>query len=120
MSQNQLNMGNKQTAQDSDIDLNGLDLPETVLIHILSFLDGKDLLMKYSVVSKTWKRLIDSQTLWRTKCERDGFYAEGLLPFPPDDFKNYYFKNPYNRNLVKNPCALGNVRRRGLNTVIKP
>ena len=71
--------------------------------NILSFLDGKDMLMKYSLVSKTWKRLIDSQTLWRTKCERDGFYAEDLLPFPPDDFKNYYFKNPYNRNLVKDP-----------------
>ncbi|XP_078313952.1 F-box only protein 6-like [Crassostrea virginica] len=101
---------NKQTAQDSDMELNGLDLPETVLIHILSFLDGKDLLMKYSVVSKTWKRLIDSQALWRTKSERDGIYAEDLLPFPPDDFKNYYFKNPYNRNLVKNPFALEEIK----------
>ena len=25
--------------------------------NILSFLDGKDMLMKYSLVSKTWKRL---------------------------------------------------------------
>lgn len=49
--------------------------------NILSFLDGKDMLMKYSLVSKTWKRLnvIDSQSLWRTKCEIDGIYSKGLV-----------------------------------------
>ena len=86
------------------------DLPDSVLMHILSFLDGKGLLMKYSLVSKTWKRLIDSQTLWRTKCVIHMKMEFTLkASFSPDDFKNFYmyFKNPYNRNLVKNPCDLG-------------
>lgn len=90
------------------MDLSKYPLPETVLVHILSFVDGKDLLLKCSLVCQTWKRLIDSQTLWRTKCERAGFYSTDLLPSPPDDFKKYFFQNPYNRNLIKNPCALGN------------
>ncbi|XP_048734147.1 F-box only protein 44-like isoform X1 [Ostrea edulis] len=82
-----------------------MDLPDTVLLHILSFVNEKDLLLKSSLVCKTWKRLIDSQTLWRTKCERAGYYSQSLLPNPPGDFKKYYFQNPYNRNLIKNPCA---------------
>ncbi|XP_056021481.1 F-box only protein 6-like isoform X2 [Ostrea edulis] len=87
-----------------------MDLPDTVLLHILSFVNEKDLLLKSSLVCKTWKRLIDSQTLWRTKCERAGYYSQSLLPNPPGDFKKYYFQNPYNRNLIKNPCAKGPYR----------
>lgn len=104
-----IGMGNAHTSTASfAMDLSKYPLPETVLVHILSFVDGKDLLLKCSCVCQTWKRLIDSQTLWRTKCERAGFYSTDLLPSPPDDFKKYFFQNPYNRNLIKNPCALGN------------
>lgn len=104
-----IGMGNAHTLTTSfAMDLSKYPLPETVLVHILSFVDGKDLLLKCSRVCQTWKRLIDSQTLWRTKCERAGFYSTDLLPSPPDDFKKYFFQNPYNRNLIKNPCALGN------------
>jgi hypothetical protein len=99
-------MGNNQ-AKGRDLTLE-MELPETVLLHVLSFVNEKDLLLKCSLVCKTWKRLIDSQTLWRTKCERAGYYSQSLLPSPPEDFKKYYFQNPYNRNLIKNPCALGN------------
>lgn len=104
-----IGMGNAHTSTASfAMDLSKYPLPETVLVHILSFVDGKDLLLKCSRVCQTWKRLIDSQTLWRTKCERAGFYSTDLLPSPPDDFKKYFFQNPYNRNLIKNPCALEN------------
>lgn len=106
-------MGNEHTSKSNitstasfAMDLSKNPLPETVLVHILSFVDPRDLLLRCSLVCQTWKRLIDSQTLWRTKCERTGFYSTDLLPSPPDDFKKYYFQNPYNRNLIKNPCAL--------------
>ncbi|XP_061174325.1 F-box only protein 6-like [Saccostrea echinata] len=82
------------------------EVPETVLLHILSFVNEKDLLLKCSLVCKNWKRLVDTQTLWKTKCEREGYYSSKWLPLPPDDFKKYFFQNPYNRNLIKNPCAL--------------
>ena len=59
------------------------DLPDSVLMHILSFLDGKGLLMKYS--------------LWRTKCVIHMKMEFTLkASFSPDDFKNFYmyFKKP--------------------------
>ncbi|XP_062587269.1 F-box only protein 6-like [Saccostrea cucullata] len=82
------------------------EVPDTVLLHVLSFVNEKDLLLRCSLVCKTWKQLIDSQTLWKTKCERAGYYSSKWLPFPPDDFKKYFFQNPYKRNLIQNPRAL--------------
>ena len=83
------------------------ELPEICLIRILSFLPGRDLLLVYSRVNKAWKSLIESQHLWHQKCERLQILFAGLV-HDTFDFKRYFFQNPYTRNLLKNPKALGN------------
>ena len=62
------------------------------------------------LVCRRWNKVINSQTLWKRKCKRDYFYTDEMLYREEilndaDYFKKLYFKNPYNSNLVKNPCA---------------
>ena len=63
-----------------------------------------DLVGSYVYVCRRWRDVVNSQTLWKRKCKRDYFYTDEMLN-DVDDLKQLYFKNPYNSNLVKNPCA---------------
>ena len=86
------------------------DLPKDILENILSFLSGKDLLLKYSLVNKEWNEIIDQQSLWHLKCERLGILFDGIVSHnhdEPFDFKDYFFHNPYTRNLLKNSKGTG-------------
>ncbi|XP_013395682.1 F-box only protein 6 isoform X2 [Lingula anatina] len=87
------------------LDLTNLT-PES-LTGVLSYLPADFLINTCRLVCHQWKDIVDGNTLWRLKCLRERFYVPRLMGPPPADFKDYYFKNPYNRNLVKNPSGKG-------------
>ena len=81
-----------------------LDLPDDILGEILLRLPATDLVRSCVNVCKRWRDVINSQTLWKEKCKQDYYYNNEMFK-DAEDFKQLYFKNPYNSNLVKNPCA---------------
>ena len=46
-------------------------LPEELIIHILTFVPAKDIILNLRRVCKSWKVIIDSKSLWIAKCHRD-------------------------------------------------
>lgn len=79
-------------------------LPYEVSLVIFSFVPAQDLIKNCMLVSRLWKKISDDQTTWRLKCERSGcFQPKYMKDFKPDNWKKCYFKNPYSRNLLKNP-----------------
>ncbi len=85
------------------------ELPEEILVHILSYVPGNDLIHACRIVCKSWKSMIDYATLWIRKCERDGIAlpAQAARDSLQLDYRVLYFKNPYGRNLLKNWNAEG-------------
>ncbi len=85
------------------------DIPEDVLIEILVRVPGRDIVRNCVLVSRRLRVAAASPTLWSIKCELEDKYIPGCMPgCIPENFMRLYFYNPYNRNLIKNPCALGN------------
>ncbi|XP_054857747.1 F-box only protein 6-like [Eublepharis macularius] len=80
------------------------DLPEDILLDLLSLVPGRDLLRNCRLVCSHWRDLVDLGTLWKRKSQREGY-----LPKEPDrsvpDWKNFYFLCILKRNLIKNPLA---------------
>ncbi|XP_054856939.1 F-box only protein 6-like [Eublepharis macularius] len=80
------------------------DLPEDILLDLLSLVPGRDLLRNCRLVCSHWRGLVDLGTLWKRKSQREGY-----LPKEPDrsvpDWKNFYFLCSLKRNLIKNPLA---------------
>lgn len=114
-SQQQQQVDNQPQVYIADFDMFSLDaLPDDILETVLSFVPAKRLLT-YKRVCKRWKEIIDGQTLWRSKCERDNVLTENWLRClyrvhsdrEPINFRQLYFSSPYNRNLIRNPCAKG-------------
>lgn len=81
-------------------------IPDDVLLEIFVRLPGKELLNSHQLVCKRWHSLINSQTVWKMKCERDFGYSKELIHLlAQENFKIIYFKNPYKSNLIKNHDA---------------
>ena len=80
------------------------DFPDDILEEISLRLPASDLVGSCMYVCKRWRDVINSQTLWKEKCKRDYCYTNEMF-LDTEDFKQLYFKNPYNSNLVTNPCA---------------
>ncbi|KAJ8308365.1 hypothetical protein KUTeg_013239 [Tegillarca granosa] len=81
------------------------DLPDEILISVLSWLPANDIIKNCALVNKRWNELTKQQKLWHDKCVCVGFYNPKYSSFRPVDFKRYYFINPYTKNLIKNPCG---------------
>lgn len=81
------------------------ELPDEILGEVLLRLPAADLVTSCVRVCRRWRDVLNSQTLWKEKCRRDYHYTDQML-IPVGDFKQHYFKNPYNKNLIKNPCAI--------------
>lgn len=80
------------------------ELPYEVSLVIFSFVPAQDLVKNCVLVCRFWKAISDDQTTWRLKCLRTGrFQPKYMKSFEPDDWKSYYYKNPYSRSLLKNP-----------------
>ncbi|XP_065552867.1 F-box only protein 6-like [Lathamus discolor] len=80
------------------------DLPEDVLVELLSLLPARDLLRTCRVVCRQWRYVVDLATLWKRKCQREGFYRQNL-DGSVSDWKVFYMLCHLKRNLIKNPCA---------------
>ncbi|XP_063292213.1 F-box only protein 6-like [Pelobates fuscus] len=81
------------------------DLPEDVVLEILSLVPSTDLTRSCRRVCSMWKDLTDSPTLWKTKCQRMGYLPKDYERYP-SDWKIYYRLCSLKKNLLKNPCAL--------------
>lgn len=84
---------------------------EELFIEILSFVSFKDLICNCRLVCKQWKWLIDSQSIWRLKCERENVKIPSckLLQLPEYYYRNIYIHSTSKmKNLIKNPCGESN------------
>lgn len=91
------------------VEINGrfVNIPEEIVIVILSFLPVKDL-EKCARVSPLFGTLVNSSSLWKLKCEREGKYVRKIMaPCYPSDWRKFYLKEPFSRNLIKNPSGNG-------------
>ncbi|XP_041352447.1 F-box only protein 6-like [Gigantopelta aegis] len=93
-----------QSELGSFVNLSLNDLPDEILMIIFSNVPAKDLVQCCCLVNKSWYKVVEQQTLWRIKCQKERKYVPAVMPVS-DDFKKLYFFNPYARNLIKNPCA---------------
>ncbi|NXX91935.1 FBX6 protein, partial [Centropus bengalensis] len=83
------------------------DLPEDVLVELLSLLPARDLTRACGLVCRQWRAVVELTTLWKRKCQREGFYRQAL-DRSISDWKTFYILSVLKRNLIKNPCAEGN------------
>ncbi|XP_071855357.1 F-box only protein 6-like [Apostichopus japonicus] len=94
------------------VEINGrfVNIPEEIVIVILSFLPVKDL-EKCARVSPLFGTLVNSSSLWKLKCEREGKYVKKIMaPCYPSDWRKFYLKEPFSRNLIKNPSGNDNFK----------
>ncbi|XP_056397040.1 F-box only protein 27-like isoform X2 [Hyla sarda] len=82
--------------------------PDDILFSILSFVPTQDLVLRCRRVSRRWKCLVDSASLWRMKCERermrDTLLAAEMCGSMP--WQRVTIKKPFARNLLRNPCGM--------------
>ncbi len=105
-------MGNQASQAFVDPSFPLADLPEELVIHVLLFVPAKELL-KLRRVCKLFKDIIDTKSLWISKCHHDGvelppssFFEEQNLLIP-QDFMRFCIKRPFGRNLLSNWNAEG-------------
>lgn len=92
-------------------DLTDNPVAEELLIEIFSYMSVKDLIVNCRLVCKQWKYLVDSQSVWRLKCERENVKlpSRKLQEFPDHYYRNIYIHSTSNKkNLIKNPCGESN------------
>lgn len=82
------------------------DLPEDVLVELLSLLPARELLRTCRLVCSQWRYVVDLNTLWKRKCQRDGFYRQSY-DRTISDWKIFYMLCYMKKNLLKNPRAEG-------------
>ncbi|NXV96021.1 FBX6 protein, partial [Calonectris borealis] len=80
------------------------DLPEDVLVELLSLLPARELIRTCRLVCTQWRYVVDLTTLWKRKCQREGFYVQSL-DRSVSDWKIFYMLCNLKRNLIKNPRA---------------
>ncbi|XP_006627711.3 F-box only protein 27 [Lepisosteus oculatus] len=88
----------------------GMDLsvaPEEILVLILSHLPAKTLLSDCQHVCRRWRAIVQSQAFWRFKCQGERNAITFYIRYLPTNFdwRRFYLKQPFNRNLIRNPCG---------------
>lgn len=89
-------------------DSNDIPLLEDLLIEILSHVPLKDLIFNCRLVSKQWKSLVDSQSVWRLKCTRENVKLPSRkFQKLPDHFYRFIYCHSITekKNCLKNPCG---------------
>lgn len=100
-------------------------LPDEMVVYALSFVDV-DTLLACRLVSRRWRELIEAY-VFQEKASRENEYVNnghGFFSFSQIDSNTvrkldlpwYIFyvickHDPFNRNLVKNPCGLGKLNK---------
>ncbi|XP_043918136.1 F-box only protein 2-like [Protopterus annectens] len=81
------------------------DLPDDLHFLVLSYVPEDSLLRHCRLVCHRWKEIVDSQALWKLKCQRAGI-VNNIGHFPVRfEWKRVYLTKPFDRNLIKNPCG---------------
>ncbi|XP_072305188.1 F-box only protein 6-like [Eucyclogobius newberryi] len=97
---------NESPSIDSLLELPVHSVPLEIVEEIFHNLPHDRVIQHCRLVCKQWKEVVDSESLWRERCRR-----EGLLPRDvtrtPDDWRMYYVLCKKRRNLLKNPKAEG-------------
>lgn len=81
--------------------LNGIFIPPEILTLILSHLDAKTLINS-TKVCKSWNEMI-IENVWKLKAER--LCNHKLPKYPAQTYQQMCIKEPFNKNLIKNPCG---------------
>ena len=87
---------------DNSQSVNFSDLPEKVQLLTLSFVPADDLITHCRLVSQYWKYLVDQQTLWSIKYERDYHALPASKILDQLDLKKIYFHGTFTLNLLRN------------------
>ncbi|XP_043387642.1 F-box only protein 44 isoform X1 [Chelonia mydas] len=80
------------------------DLPEDVLVELFSLVPARELICNCRLVCVLWRDVINLATVWKRKCQREGFNHE-KWDKTIQDWKIFYFLCSLKKNLLKNPCA---------------
>ncbi|KAM4703317.1 F-box only protein 6-like [Rhinophrynus dorsalis] len=84
--------------------LNINHLSEDALLEVLSLVPALDLISNCRLVCSLWRSIIDSSTLWKTKCQQMGYISKDCKKIP-HDWKKFYYICSKKSNLLKNTCA---------------
>ncbi|KAL1021019.1 hypothetical protein UPYG_G00007660 [Umbra pygmaea] len=89
-------------------DLNSTDLltmlPLEVLEEVFLNVPPQQVVCVCRLVSQEWKEVVDSDSLWRKRCRREGYLLRDANTLPKD-WRLFYFLCKNRRNLLKNPKA---------------
>lgn len=78
-------------------------LPDELLETVLLQLPGRDLIKVGPFVCKRWHRIINQKIFWKQRCRRDRLCLSPALRIT--NYMEYYFRRPYDRNLLHNANA---------------
>ncbi|CAF0875050.1 unnamed protein product [Brachionus calyciflorus] len=85
------------------------DLPTELLTLILIKIPGKELCKSIVLTCKKWNKIINSESFWARKLLLESLASQKLITtlinFNCFEPRRLYFKNPYEKNLIRNPCA---------------
>ncbi|RXM93414.1 F-box only protein 6 [Acipenser ruthenus] len=75
-----------------------------LLEEILVQVPATDLVHRCRLVSSLWRDVVDSASLWKRKCKREGLRPRDPTSSPVD-WRLFYFLSQWRRNLLSNPRA---------------
>lgn len=93
---------------DNGLNLFNIDVPDELFVEIFSFLEGKEIAQKVECTCKNWKRIGNSEYLWRIVL--DAYIQQGkkakvttfsnvfAKAFPGNNVKAEYIKEYIHRN----------------------
>lgn len=79
-------------------------IPLEVLEEILLNVHPHQVVRVCRLVCHEWKEVVDSDSLWRERCRREGYQTCDATKLP-EDWRLFYFLCKKRRNLIKNPGA---------------
>ncbi|KAL4645991.1 F-box only protein 6-like isoform X1 [Arapaima gigas] len=79
-------------------------LPIAVLEEVFANVPAQELVCVCRLVCREWKELVDSSSLWKDRCRREGYEPRNASN-PPRNWRQFYFLCKKRRNLLKNPRA---------------
>jgi hypothetical protein len=84
-------------------------LPSDVIEQIFLHLPSHHLVKTVALVCKRWQSIIKTDQFWIQKSTFDTMLDSATIKYFHNrnvmNFQQLYFKNPFNRNLLKNPCG---------------
>ncbi|KAF7239399.1 F-box only protein 44 [Varanus komodoensis] len=75
------------------------DLPEHLLLDVLSFVPSRDLILSCRLVCLHWRALVDMPVLWKRKFQQKGKDSD------EKELKAFYILCHLEKNLISNPCG---------------